>query len=42
MTSAPITNVVSNKYIIIFQGTHAIHINNYNYNKIIQKNNFII
>jgi len=34
MTSASVVNLASNKYIILFQGTCAIHDNKYNYNKI--------
>jgi len=34
MTNAPIANVASNKYIVLFQRTYTIHNNKYNYNKI--------
>jgi len=34
LSSAPITNVGSNKYIVLSHETYAIHNNKYNYNKI--------
>jgi len=34
VASAPIANVASNKYIVLFQGTYAISDNKYNYKKI--------
>jgi len=41
MTSALVTNVANNKYIIIFQRICAIYNNSYNYNKFRFKNNFM-
>jgi len=40
MTSALVTNIVSNKYIVSFQKICALQDNNNNYNKIRLKNNF--
>lgn len=42
MASALVTYVVNNKYIVLSQGTYAIYNNNYNYNQIRSKNNFIV
>jgi len=42
IASALVANVVSNKYIILFQCNCQIYENNYNYNKIRLKNNSMI